>query len=164
MECRDDGVPAIGVVFRAVSSAFRDVDFAAHRPAAIDIVFGHHPDGRPEPVTLRHLCNDLDLAVLDAPLALRGHASTTNRIDNVTRGLVTIDGTHRIVWGSAGLVCRQIESVTVIDLFGCDVCCFGGQSWHNVKTLRISVRVLRVVGRPVKRAGAEASSLDLVAP
>ena len=72
--------------------------------------------------------------------------------------------TDRIVWGSAGLVCRQIESVTVIDLFGCDVCCFGGQSWHNVKTLRISVRVLRVVGRPVKCAGAEASSLDLVAP
>lgn len=33
-----------------------------------------------------------------------------------------------------------------------------------MKAFRISVRILWVVGRPVKRAGAEASSLDLIAP
>ena len=97
VESGDDRVPTVGVVVRAVSSALSDIDLATHGPAAVDILFGHHPNGRPEPVTFWHLCNDLDLAILDAPLAFRGHASTTNRVDDVTRGLIAIDGAHRIV-------------------------------------------------------------------
>jgi hypothetical protein len=95
MERRDDRVPAVRVVRWAVSAALGDVDLSTHRPVSVDIVFWHRPNGRPEPIALRHFRDDFNLAVLDAPFTLCGHACAADRVDDIACSLVAIDGAHR---------------------------------------------------------------------
>lgn len=77
-----------------VASAFRNIDFSGTRPFTIGIVVRHHPDGRPQPVSLRHLCNDLNLAKGDGLFTFCRDTATAYRIDNGTGGLV---GSNRTV-------------------------------------------------------------------
>lgn len=48
-----------------VSTGLGNVDLARGGPGPVSIVDRHHPDGRPEPVTLGHLGNNFDSAILD---------------------------------------------------------------------------------------------------
>jgi len=150
VESRNDRVAAISVVVRAVTSALCNIDLAALRPRPIDAVFRHHPDGRPEPVTLRHLGDDLDLSVLDVLLALSGHASTADWVDDCAGGLVAVDGAHGVVGRSACLSGSEIERVTIVELRGSDVGRLRGQGRHDVQAFSIGVCILWVVGGPVK--------------
>ena len=76
-----------------VASAFRDIDISRTRPLAVGIVVRHHPDGRPQPVSLRHLCNNLNLAKGDGLFTLCRDTATAYRIDDGAGRLVGSDRT-----------------------------------------------------------------------
>lgn len=62
---RGDDVVAALRVRVVVSARLGQVDLARLRPLAVRVVDGHHPDGGPEPVSLRQAGGDFDAAVFD---------------------------------------------------------------------------------------------------
>ena len=164
MERRADRIAAIGVILTTVSARLGDVNLSTHRPWTVYRRLRHHPDGRPEPVSLRHLCDDFHTAIFERLLALGREASTTYWINNSTCGLVTTNGAHRVVVGAASSSCCQVHRVAINNLGGSDVCSLGGECWNNVKTFCIDVCIFRIVRRPIERAGSETTRLEFKAP
>lgn len=58
------------------------------RPLAIDIIPGHHPDSRPNPITRWHPSLDLDLAISNALADLGIQPGRLNRVDDLAGGRV----------------------------------------------------------------------------
>jgi hypothetical protein len=161
-------VAAAFAVFAAVATRLHDIDLATPWPFAVDVVFGHHPDRGPEPITLRKFCDDLDLTVTDALLALGGE---TGRADG--RNHVAFSGVGANEAGGVFVTCAravatsalvQVESVVRVHLVGSDIGSLGGEGGDDVKAISVDVTVLVVGGGPVECVVAEAIDLDFASP
>ena len=87
-----------------VASAFGNVDFSRTGPLAVCIIVRHHPDGGPQPVSLGHLCHDLDLAEGNGLFAFCGDTGAADGIDDGTGRLVGADRTIVDAFGGAGSI------------------------------------------------------------
>lgn len=54
------------------------------------------PDGRPKPVSLRHLCNDFHATILDGLLSCGCQTGGPNRIDDLASGEIADGNTRRM--------------------------------------------------------------------
>lgn len=102
---------AVGVV---VSAGLHNVDLTRAGPLAVHIVFGQHPDCRPQPVTGRELSLDLDTSVFDGGTKLGVDATRLDRVDNCTVGGVGGYNTVRPLGASATLA-TEVKHVVIVD-------------------------------------------------
>src|SRR6266498_3573342 len=164
MQCTDHTVPSIGVVVPIIAPTLGNINLSAGRPIPIHIRFGHHPDSRPKPRALGHLCDDLDLSVLDCLLAFGIEACAAHRVNDGAGSLVATDGAHSVVLGGARPGSSKVENISIVYVGKGDVCALSGERWDNMQTGSIDIGVLWVVCRPFERSAAEASALNLVIP
>lgn len=124
------------------------------------------PERGPEPISLRHLRNDLHLPVPDRLRPFGVEARRTHGGDGVSERVVAVD--HAVEGGvfrvSASAVGGEVDGVAVRDLLVSDGGGLVGEGGDDVEALGIDERVLGVRRRPVEGAGAEAVDLDLVVP
>jgi len=66
-----------------VTARLHDVDLTGCGPSAISLILGKHPNSGPEEVTLRKLCFDFDLSVLEVELAGGSDTSGLDWVDHV---------------------------------------------------------------------------------
>jgi len=71
-----------------VAAGFHDVNFTGARPWSIGVCGWKHPDGRPQPISRRQLCGNLNSAELDLGANLGANAARLNRRDDGAIGLV----------------------------------------------------------------------------
>jgi len=103
---------SVGVV---VSAGLHDINFTRTRPGTVYIVLGQHPDGGPQPVTLRELGLDLDATELDGCTTLGANASGLDGVDNGTVGGVGAGNTVGPDIRRAGAVCEQVDDVVLLN-------------------------------------------------
>lgn len=161
-------VAATFAVLAAVATRLHDIDLATPRPLAVDVVLGHHPDRGPEPITLGKLCNNLDLTVTNALLALSGETGRADGRNHVAFGGVGANEAGGVLVACARAVATsalvQVESVVGVHLVGSNIGGLGGEGRHDVKAISVDVAVLVVGGGPVECVVAEAIDLDFASP
>lgn len=124
----------------------------------------HHPNCRPQPVSLGHLCHHFHFAESDGLPPFGRKTCTAYWVDDVSRSLVGADRTFIDTFGGAGTICSHVEHVIVNHLISAQASVLRGQRRHNVKAFSIRVSVPRVFCGPLKGTTSEATTLYLVAP
>jgi hypothetical protein len=84
MHRRADDIVAKRILLSIVAPRFHDVDLSAAWPVSIHRVLGHHPDGRPHPVSGWQLGYHLNSAVLDCLLTCSGEAGGAYGVDDLS--------------------------------------------------------------------------------
>ena len=155
-------------VLAAVATRLHNVDLATPWPVAVDVVLGHHPDRRPEPISLRKFSNNLDLTITDAFLALGAETGRANGRNHVALLRVGANEAGGVLIACAGAVATctlvQVESVVGVHLVGSDIGGLSGEGRYDVKAIGIDVAVLFVGGGPVEGVVAETIDLDFMSP
>ena len=105
-----DALPRVALV---ISASLHDIDLPAQRPRSVRVVHRQHPNGRPYPVTLGHLRDDLDFAesnVGGSGRVLCYEARGLDRVDDCASRTVGHCATGcRVCAGAVG----EVESETV---------------------------------------------------
>lgn len=161
-------IAATFAVIAAVATRLHDINLATPWPLAVDVVLGHHPNRRPEPISLRKLCNNLDLTVTNALLALGAETGRADGRDHVAFRRVGADEAGGVLVTCARSIATcalvEVESVVGVHLVGSDIGGLGGEGRHDVKAISIDVAVPLVGGGPVESVVAEAIDLNFMCP
>lgn len=137
----------VGVV---VTARLHDVNLARARPRTVDGVGWQHPDGRPQPVTGRELCLDLDTSELDVGTELGVDTTRLDRVDNSTVCGVGGDDTVGVEGGGASAIGQEVDGGTV----RLDELC-GLESWLDDHHAVLDVDVLVSVGGDLELSVSE---------
>jgi len=91
------GLSSTVAVATAIAATFHDINLTTQRPDAVDGIFGHHPNGGPEPIAFWNLGHDFNSTVLDRFGALRSQTSWSYGIYDCEGGNVGVDAAFFVV-------------------------------------------------------------------
>lgn len=111
---RHDVVTSRGVRV-VVTSALDNVNLAGQWPLAVGGVHGHHPDGWPKPISLRHLGHHLDLSVPNRRTLDRVQPGRLDGIDDGAIGDIRSRHTVGQEVRGACAVSRQVDYIVRLD-------------------------------------------------
>ena len=95
--------------------------------------WGNLPDGRPQPVSSRHLCDYFNLAIPDSLLSLGGQSRASDGVDDVAGCSVAVDGagSKRICRSASSISC-QVKGIAVQDVGVSNVGCVYSQGGDDM--------------------------------
>lgn len=115
MESGGDDVVTTLLVGVVVTTRFGDIDLTRQGPGTIGVLDRQHPDGGPEPVTLRHLGGDLDTTVLDGGTLLGVDATRLDGRNDLARGGVGLSNAILLHIGRADAITGQVDDGVGVD-------------------------------------------------
>eukprot|EP00732_Lithocolla_globosa_P003176 Lithocolla_globosa_v1_NODE_2409_length_2018_cov_37.605706.p2 type:complete len:247 gc:universal NODE_2409_length_2018_cov_37.605706:586-1326(+) len=108
MECTRDMITAniVWVTGGRVATGFHNVNFTRRRPFPVHVVFRHHPNGRPQPVSRRDSGTNLNTTVSHRQRVDGAYTTRTDRVQNVAtssrHALTPIEGISGAEIGRGG--------------------------------------------------------------